>query len=325
MRVEPELLVHNKFKRLKRIVGDVAMECIITIWAHCQSNQRGGWWPGADAEYVEMLCNWEGQAGVLFKALVECGKPKAGFIEVEEGGLRIHDWDATNAKFVANWHNGGKGGRPKKKGENPTGTEDETGLRLGLGTGSTGGSKRTGQHNPRKTHAKPNGNPVETHSKPTELNSTGLDLTELNSPEKPNGNPVETHAEPNPELDYEAAKRLVAVLNQITGSKFDPPLNGLDQIVGRLLETNRDEAGIEKMLRRQATLWKGDPKSRQWLKPGTLFGEKFHDYYGQRDLAMNSKTKSRPRADVLAELATARTSGAPPDEIASLENELAAA
>ncbi len=163
MRVEPELRTHNKFKRLKRIVGEGAMEYVITVWGHCQSNQRGGFWPGTDVDYVEMLCDWDGEAGLLFKALVECGAPKAGFIEVETGGLRIHDWDEMNSKTIANWGNGAKGGRPRKGENNPQETQPQTGLELGL-SGAIGGSKCLKTGNPEQTQCKPSANPVQTHA-----------------------------------------------------------------------------------------------------------------------------------------------------------------
>ena len=203
MRVEPELLTHNKFKRLKRIVGDLAMEYIITLWAHCQSNQRGGFWPGADAEYVEMLCNWDGDPGVLFKALLECGKPKEGFIESATGGLVIHDWDRMNARFVANWHNGPRGGRPKTLGGNPTETQSENGLSLGFDGGSKGGSKPGNSETQREPNGNPVVNPMETQSGNgltirTKLNCTKLNLTEQGSETqwKPNGNPIREWVNP---------------------------------------------------------------------------------------------------------------------------------
>lgn len=332
MRVEPELLTHNKFKRLKRIVGEGAMEYVIVIWAHCQSNQRGGFWPGADADYVEMLCDWDGQAGVLFKALVECGRPKAGFIEVTGDGLTVHDWNAMNASFVANWKNGTKGGRPKTKAETAEETQSRNGFPLGFDDGSTGGSKRLAEETQSEPTGNPLVNPLETQSENgltncTKLNKTRLNLTKLSvnghPSAEPTGNPNETQS------DYGLAQSLVAILNELTGAKFDPPLHELDGIVGCLLDTHRDFAGIEKMLRRQVRLWLGDAKARHWLKPGTLFGANFHDYYGQRDLAVDSKktgpNKTRPRAEVLHELATAREQNAPAVDIEILERELAAA
>ena len=131
--------------------------------------------------------------------------------------------------------------------------------------------------------------------------------------------------------DYDLASAAVAELNRLTGSKFNPPLHELDAVVGRLLEVNRDLPGIKKMLARQVALWGADPKARSWLKPGTLFGGNFHDYYGQRDLAVPLKnaaggrqTAGRSRGEVLQELTVAQEGGAPAEEIQRLKEELTA-
>lgn len=97
--------------------------------------------------------------------------------------------------------------------------------------------------------------------------------------------------------DYDLARGRVALLNILTGSQFQPPLHDLDQIISRLLEVNRDVDGVDAMLRRQVALWKNDPRARHWLKPGTLFGANFHDYYGQRNQPVNSpEIKNAPAA-----------------------------
>lgn len=107
MRVEPETPDHPKFVRLKRRIGDLAMECLIRVWAHCQNSQRGGTWRGVDAEYLECVARWTGPAGELYAALKE-----SGWVEEARNALVIHDWDRMNARAKANWDNGQKGGRP---------------------------------------------------------------------------------------------------------------------------------------------------------------------------------------------------------------------
>ena len=49
-------------------------------------------------------------------------------------------------------------------------------------------------------------------------------------------------------------------------------------------EAVRDAEGVDQMLRRMVGLWKNNPRLAPSLKPTTLFGDKFHDYYGQRAL-----------------------------------------
>lgn len=328
MRVEPELTTHLKFRRLKAAVGDTAMECLITIWGHCQQNQRGEYWPGADAAYVEDMCFWTGQKGELFRALVECGRPKLGFIVPENGGLRIHDWEEANSSTVKNWYRN-TAGRGAKSGSH----------------GGAHGLEATGK--PRDTRGQATGKPRLTGGI-SEAASADIDPTLGQNPETPlpaeisagsnglatgsHGHPTASpdgshggaHGDPNLSLSfspsftppltslYAEAKRLIGVLNQLTGSRFNPPLPELDQIVSRLHEVQYDFAGVEKMLRHRCALWLNDPKGRLWLKPGTLFGPNFHDYFGQRDVTAtpaqnkNGRAAATDRTDLLQTLAAAR-------------------
>lgn len=352
MRVEPELPINPKYRRLKTAVGDIAMEVLITIWAHCQQNQRGEFWEGADAAYVEMICNWTGNRGELFRALVECGLPKVGFIIPEEGGLRIHEWEEMNCQMVGNWR------------RNPTGRKTHTATRRGSPTGSRMATP-TGQ----TPTATPTGSPTPTHTAtPTGVGATidGLkngaktavgqmgesavktgqaggsnefsgdegepQRLPLGHPQRLPLRPPQRTVEPvSLSSLYSEATRLVTVLNQVTGSKFNPPLPELEQIVARLQETGGDSDGVEKMLRRQTALWQADAKSRAWLKPGTLFGANFHDYYGQRELPVapanaggyERKTRGQQTADrteLLETLAATRAALEQNPEDAGLQN-----
>jgi hypothetical protein len=122
--VEPELRSHPKFRRLKRRLGAGAMDVLIALWGHCQENKRGEFWAGADAEYVADVCEWTGDVATLFDALTESVNGRPGWIEVQNGGVSIHDWGQKNAQLIHNWKVGQMGGRPKK--ENPVDNPDST-------------------------------------------------------------------------------------------------------------------------------------------------------------------------------------------------------
>lgn len=120
MRIIPELLDHPKLIKLQKAVGDCALMHLMRIWGHCESNQKGEFWDGADPEYVEIVARWNGENGVLYAALVKCG-----FVDVVYNGVIIHDWNETNSRAVSNWSTGRKGGRPRKDAkpnDNPTET-----------------------------------------------------------------------------------------------------------------------------------------------------------------------------------------------------------
>jgi len=140
MKVVPDMLDHPKFLKLKKRIGPMSAEYLLRIWGHCEANQKGELWIGADGEYVEIVSKFEGISGDLFNALIECG-----WVEKKRGAIRIHDWNATNSRAVTNW---ALGNIPKKRGgENRLKPEGSLGLALvepsacsGSTTGSTTGS-----------------------------------------------------------------------------------------------------------------------------------------------------------------------------------------
>jgi hypothetical protein len=106
MRVEAGFVNHPKFVRLKKAVGDYAMEAVIRLWGHCEFGQKGEYWRGADADFIETVAGWVGEPGKLFAALVE-----AKLIVIELNGVRVNDWNHHNSRTVANWK---LGRRPKR-------------------------------------------------------------------------------------------------------------------------------------------------------------------------------------------------------------------
>lgn len=107
MKVEPELMDHPKYLLLRRAVGEIALECLLRIWGHCESNKRGELWRGASPEYVEAVCRWKKRPGDLFIAL-----ERFGWVKAEGNAIRVHDWEKSNWRAVSNWE---LGSRPKAK------------------------------------------------------------------------------------------------------------------------------------------------------------------------------------------------------------------
>jgi uncharacterized phage protein (TIGR02220 family) len=83
--------------------------------------------------------------------------------------------------------------------------------------------------------------------------------------------------------DPEAAS-VLSHLNAATGRAYQPTEATLREIRIRITEVNGDIAGIIKMIDRQKSLWGGDAKMAEYLRPSTLFRQsKFHDYYAAKD------------------------------------------
>jgi hypothetical protein len=131
MIVEPGFLDHEKTMRLRRAIGDGAVECILRLWAHCQVSRRDVL-PN-DANFVASICRWRGKPEKLLKALLGGGQTTGrvsagcaeGFLEVCGENLKVHDWRSVNATLVSRWENGRMGGRPPKT-HNSLDTNDPT-------------------------------------------------------------------------------------------------------------------------------------------------------------------------------------------------------
>lgn len=287
MRVEPELPDHPKYLRLKRRVGDFAMEALVRLWGHCQQNQRGGCWRGVDAEYVELIAKWDGEPVLLFRSLLE-----TGWIEQKDDTILIHDWDEMNKQFVTNWNNGTKGGRPKKNAipeetnqtETQRLTQSKTDTQLGLVAIS--GSQ---PNNPLVNPIPVSGNPLETQREPSPLNLTKPNLTQRNQTEGG--------------LRYDFAEQVIHFLNEQTNAEFKGTTSELYAAALCLAKVGNDVEGVKKMVARQVVLWKPTPKMAACLQPRTLFDEeKFDGYYAMRDLPTDVASDPADRKKELADL-----------------------
>jgi len=90
---------------------------------------------------------------------------------------------------------------------------------------------------------------------------------------------------PNSSLDFNAARELLAHLNEKAAADFRENPGDLQEIAMRLHESGGSVVEVKVMLDRQCALWKADPKMQSYLRPTTLFESvKFHQYFGQRNL-----------------------------------------
>ncbi len=87
-------------------------------------------------------------------------------------------------------------------------------------------------------------------------------------------------------LRWDLAQQCLQFLNTKSGAAFLETQATLHEIALRLYEVNQDVEGVKAMVERQVGLWAGDARMRNYLRPATLFGPKFAEYYGQRSLAL---------------------------------------
>jgi uncharacterized phage protein (TIGR02220 family) len=96
------------------------------------------------------------------------------------------------------------------------------------------------------------------------------------------------------------ARGLIDFLNAQSGATYIAPPEVLGEVAARLEEVHGDVSGVRQMIERQVALWSADPAMRQYLRPSTLFGRKFHDYYGQRAFPAENKKGAPTKAELMA-------------------------
>ncbi|NBU73570.1 MAG: hypothetical protein EBS53_19375, partial [Bacteroidetes bacterium] len=102
---------------------------------------------------------------------------------------------------------------------------------------------------------------------------------------------------------WDEAETVLKHLNQAAGRGFEAVEANLAPISARLAEVKGDVEGINRMIDRQAQLWRGDPVMGQYLRPATLFQRtKFRGYYDDRNQPTTTTartTKTPDRRDLV--------------------------
>ena len=166
MNIDTDFADHWKTQRLVDKCGASAALCLIRIWAFCQSGKTDRI-KDCTPQKLESIARWRGETGSLFENLLE-----VGFIEQDGGDVVMHDFKSRNAKLCANWKNGAKGGRAKRKTVD-SGKKSKTQTEIGL------------------THEEPTENPNRVWVNPLETQSE-FGLTH----EEPTGNPNQVWVNP---------------------------------------------------------------------------------------------------------------------------------
>ena len=110
MIVAPDFLDHPKTQMLVALTGDrTAPLAVLRLWAFCQQRRSEGF-DITSGEYFRAICRWDGDGDKLLDMMQQCG-----FVHVEGKRITVHQWAEYNARLVAAWKNGTKGGRPPKR------------------------------------------------------------------------------------------------------------------------------------------------------------------------------------------------------------------
>lgn len=123
MIVDPDFLTHWKTQMLIVEMNDPAAPLyVIALWGHCQQRRKSHF-DSLPLNGLKAICRYPGDPALLLAALTN-----SGFLDETEAGFTVHDWDDVNAKLVAQWENGRKGGaHGKPKPTPPAPQADPTG------------------------------------------------------------------------------------------------------------------------------------------------------------------------------------------------------
>ena len=154
---------------------------------------------------------------------------------------------------AARYENGKKGGRPKAQTE----------------------TKKKPNHNLDKTKPKPNHNLGETKPEPN-VNVNVNDNVNVNENENVNENASGSGTNRDGSL-ADAVSSLISYLNQKTGGRHKPT-EKLRERIGVLLEAGYTEEDMVGVIDKKVDEWSDVPKMRAYLRPSTLFGDKFERY-----------------------------------------------
>ncbi|WP_337509640.1 hypothetical protein [Desulfovibrio sp.] len=95
-RVSVDFFAHHKTKKLKKRLGYEGVVALLQLWAYAARVRPDGDLSGMEDEDIELAADWCGEEGTLVPTL-----KSVGFLDENEGGLRLHDWQENNAWAAA--------------------------------------------------------------------------------------------------------------------------------------------------------------------------------------------------------------------------------
>ena len=95
-RVSVDFFAHHKTKKLRRRLGYEGVVALLQLWAYAARVRPDGDLSGMEDEDIELAVDWCGEEGTLVPTL-----KSVGFLDEDEGGLRLHDWQENNAWAAA--------------------------------------------------------------------------------------------------------------------------------------------------------------------------------------------------------------------------------
>ena len=77
-------------------------------------------------------------------------------------------------------------------------------------------------------------------------------------------------------------------MNFLTGKSFDPENESFKALIERWENKGYGMKEFKTAIRNKHYVWKNEDKTQAWLRPQTLFGDKFEDYLNENPMGRNS-------------------------------------
>lgn len=147
IRIKIGLPRHRKFRRLRRLVGDRAMEHLVYLFTRVAEERPTGVLTGWDETDIAEAAGWEGDPDDLVAVLLGCGgrmkgRQLPGFLELRDGVYEVHDW-AEHQPWIADAPN--RSARARRNAKKRWDRPDER--QMGLPEGPSEDAGRIAQSN----------------------------------------------------------------------------------------------------------------------------------------------------------------------------------
>lgn len=120
LEVDEDFIEHPKAVRLCRLLmNPLGWAYVIKLWRWCTKYQRDGLLSGYEVGEIEFALGWTLDEGKLVAALV-----KAGFIDETKEGLRVHDWDKHQGKWIRKFEAERQRSRERREGRRQADRDD---------------------------------------------------------------------------------------------------------------------------------------------------------------------------------------------------------
>lgn len=287
IRIDIGLSTHPKTIKLMRRCGDRAFYCLVRLWSWAAQHRPDGNLEGMDNESVEIAADWNGEEGMFASQLAH-----VGFLDGNEHGYALHDWCHHNpwaCKAEERSDNGRlnklAGRFPEKvaelKKEGITGISKEDYMQY-IKVWSLADRSSKPQGNPKHAQSEPSA-PTPTPSPsptptPTSILKEEVFQTSVGQPCPTPPTQVEPEPEKPSRRDPVPYAQIVGLLNEVCGCQY----KATSQATRRHIKARWNEGwrlpDFEAVIRSKFGEWGGDGKMCVFLRPETLFGNKFESY-----------------------------------------------